>query len=320
MTVSVISRTSRVGRGRSRARIASRSSTKPACWSWAAERLTVTVSSSPSGRSRAARPRPARQASVEDPRAERQDRAVLLGQRDEVDRAERGRASGGASGRAPRRRSIRPVASVDDRLVVRLELAAAEARGPAPRSARGGRRSPRASSARRPRPGRLPGRLGACTSRRRRCAAARRPGSIPSRPTAMPMLAADRDLLALDRERDLRARRRSGSQRRARGSSVGARPRGGSRTRRRPGGPRGRRPGRTPRSRSATATSSRSPAAWPSVSLTILKSSRSRKRTTAHAGRRRALEQPLVDLLGEQRSGWRGRSAGRGRPGSAAAP
>ena len=60
---------------------------------------------------------------------------------------------------------------------------------------------------------------------------------------------------------------------------VGRVARSGSRTRRRRGGRRGRRPGPMPRCRSVTACSSASPAAWPSVSLTTLKSSRSMNRT-----------------------------------------
>ena len=58
-----------------------------------------------------------------------------------------------------------------------------------------------------------------------------------------------------------------------------AHPRSGWRTRRRPAGPRCRPPGRRRWNRSAAAISSRSPSAWPRLSLTFLKSSRSRNST-----------------------------------------
>ena len=65
-----------------------------------------------------------------------------------------------------------------------------------------------------------------------------------------------------------------------------ARPRSGSRTRRRPAGRRGPSSERGPLIRSVTATRRASPAAWPSVSLTTLKSSRSMNRTAVTLSRR----------------------------------
>ena len=62
-------------------------------------------------------------------------------------------------------------------------------------------------------------------------------------------------------------------------------------------------------------TSSSSPAAWPRLSLTVLKSSRSRK-SAATDPVRGASGQRGLGLLARTVAGWRARSAGRGRPGS----
>ena len=101
---------------------------------------------------------------------------------------------------------------------------------------------------------------------------------------------------------DRRARRRPG-------------PRAGSRTRRRRAGRPCRRRGAQPGAASATAISSWSPAPWPRLSLTVLKSSRSRKSTATRS--LRALG-PRRSRAGGGRGtgrGSRGRSAGRGTPG-----
>ena len=228
-----------------------------------------------------------RQASARTHAAERQDGAGLLGERDEVVRAEQ------AAGR---------VAPADERLDAdrsgrwRARRSAGSRRrarrgrrsAPAPRSARGGRRSPRASSARRPRTGRLPAALARV---HRDVGVAQQLVGAGSMPVAC--AAGDPD---------------AGADRRSPGPAIWngirsasmirwataidvprgpARPRAGSRTRRRPGGPPGRSVADASRgSAPPTATSSRSPAAWPSVSLTTLKSSRSRNRTTGDAVRR----------------------------------
>ena len=105
-------------------------------------------------------------------------------------------------------------------------------------------------------------------------------GRLASAAVAMPMLACIEHSRPWSDER--RAQRCDDPvARRARRSLVVARPRAGRRTRRRRGGPPCRRRGRQPRRRSATSTSSSSPAAWPRLSLIVLKSSRSRKRTAA---------------------------------------
>ena len=71
------------------------------------------------------------------------------------------------------------------------------------------------------------------------------------------------------------------------------------RTRRRRAARRGRRPCSAPSRRPATASSSSSPIEWPSESLIVLKSSRSRKRT---ASSRRPERQQLAEPVAEQRA------------------
>ena len=172
-------------RARSRSRIDSISPTNSACWSWSGDRLTLTKKS-------VDRPGPRSQAATcsaglgEDPPAEGQDQPVLLGQRDELVR--RDEAAGRVAPADERLDAGDPArVELDDRLVVDRELAAADAPRELRARARGGRRSPRASSARRPRRGACR-RPWPCTSRRRRCAAARRRARRARAPTAMPML------------------------------------------------------------------------------------------------------------------------------------
>ena len=202
---------------------------------------------------------------------------------------------------------------LDDRLVVQEQLAAA-------RCAR--RRSASSSSrlegrgvharARRARSGRLPsalaGYIATSASRssssaplgaRWRCRCSRRP------PTS---LAADARTAAQRREQPLGDRHGLGAVRR--------RPRAGRRTRRRPGG-RAVSAGAQQRAQPARrrAISSSSPAAWPSLSLTALKSSRSRNSTATacpapRSGRARASSRSRNSAR------LAARSAGRAAPGA----
>ena len=59
---------------------------------------------------------------LEDPAADRDDQAGLLGERNELQSAGSSRASGASSGGAPRRRRSSSLVEADDRLVVDLEL------------------------------------------------------------------------------------------------------------------------------------------------------------------------------------------------------
>ena len=96
---------------------------------------------------------------------------------------------------------------------------------------------------------------------------------------------ADIDRRAGDLDRRLERReeplRRPSTRERRRPGCRGA----GRRTRRRRAAPRGPSRAAPSRIRSATVTSSSSPAAWPRLSLTVLKSSRSRKRAATDPGR-----------------------------------
>ena len=195
-------------------------------------------------------------------------------------RQQRGRASGGPSARAPRRRRRRRVASATigwysttisprSTACCELLLEAVAAQDRASRIC--GSKTLEAALARAPWPG---------TSRRRRCGSARPRRGASAWSVAMPTLRctemqlarrpatgcsnASQDPLGDDARRPRRVARRpwsitanSSPPRRA---TVSA--------------------GRTQaRRRSATATSSSSPTAWPSVSLTVLKSSRSMNST-----------------------------------------
>ena len=140
---------------------------------------------------------------VEHECADRHDQPGLLGQRDELGRARRGRAPGAASARAPRRRTTSPVASatigwysttnsprVDRLLELLLEAVAAQDRG---RACCGSKSSKRAL-ARAAWPG---------TSRRRRRGSARPRRGRLGVVVAMPTLSADADRLVAGRARAL---------------------------------------------------------------------------------------------------------------------
>ena len=147
--------------------------------------------------------------------------------------------------------------------------------------------------------------------------------SSASRALAMPMLAVTETCCSPMRYGDAELADEPLGHR-ARALEVGQRRRSGSRTRRRPAGRRGRPRGPSRQIRSVTATSSASPAAWPSVSLTTLKSSRSMNRTAVTGSRRIAArlrrERPARAIAGTS-GGSRRRSASRARrgPGRAAA-
>ena len=146
----------------------------------------------------------------------------------------------------------------------------------------------------------LPLRLCACTSRCRRCGGARRRVVVARRVHRDADARADEELLARRGRTAARACRAA-----AGATSIGAvasaRPRAGSRTRRRPcGRPCRRRAAqlggaRRPRS------SSWSPSLWPRLSLTVLKSSRSRK-STASGGRAPRCADRVLQAVEEQRS------------------
>ena len=141
------------------------------------------------------------------------------------------------------------------------------ARGPCPSPSPGTSR--RRRHARRSLGGRCP------AGRRRRCRCSRRTFTV-----RLPSC----DRLAQRGQQPLRDRGRAPSHRY---------PRGGRRTRRRRGAPRRRPGGPATGCAAATTVSSSSPAPWPSVSLTVLKSSRSRNRRL----RRRAALGPQPTLL-----------------------
>ena len=187
--------------------------------------------------------------------------------------------------------ATRAVAQPHDRLEVQLELARRRSRAAARPAARAARARARASRPRRP--GSRPCRRACrCTSPRRRCGSARprrrasASASVPLR--AMPMLGrTDRSLSDDARSASrTRATRRSARSSAAAGSPtsssrigelVAAEARGG--VGRADGLDAGARP---------TCCSTSSPAAWPRLSLIVLKSSRSRKMTaTARAPRAR---------------------------------
>ena len=196
------------------------------------------------------RRRPPRQAATcaaglaRGPSGRGQDRPVLLGERDELVRAEE--AAGRVAPADERLDAVDPAGrELDDRLVEDDELAAADAPRELRARARGGRRSRRASSARRPRPGLLPPRL-------------RR---VHRDVGVAEQLVGPLDPVAPGRDAD--ARRRSmiswpwignetwsastiRSATADRPAQLARRPRAGSRTRRRRGGPRRRRSGRSP--------------------------------------------------------------------------
>ena len=289
--LSVISRHSSSG---SRPLAVSASSTTPTnslSASWRGETLTDMLDSR--GRARATQSAACRQASVDDPRADRDDQAGLLGDRDED-----GRDDEPALGVLPAHQRLgaddAAVAHLDLRLVEHASARRARARAAARPRGRGARRPSRASTRRRSRsaPCRAPWRG---TWRRRRRAAA-----PPGR-----------------RRRPARCARRSSRSRsaggpRARPARAGRWPAGRRRGGRRPRPPTAiitanssppkraiTSPGRsTRRMRSATTSSRRSPAPWPSESLMILKLSRSTNSTATSSP---PLGDRLVQALQEER-------------------
>ena len=170
-------------------------STKPGCWTSRAETLTQTNMSAGHA-PRSIQLRRLAAGLAEDPAADRQDRAVLLGDLDELvghDQAALGMLpaderldAGEPAGR-----------EVDDRLVARARAGRGRRRAGARRSARGARGSPRACPGRRSRsrPCRSPW---PCTSRRRRCGRGRPRRPTASRALAMPTEAVTDDVLLAD--------------------------------------------------------------------------------------------------------------------------
>ena len=158
-----------------------------------------------------------------------------------------------------------------------------------------------------------------CTSRCRRCSAApRRPlsGVESATPTLMPTAH-----VRFAERRMARPGRSTSSCGRPIEILAGSRsPRAGPRTRRPPAAPPCRSCASSLTSRSATACSSRSPASWPSVSLTFLKSSRSRNITATC--RALASSQRRARARRDRGTGcdWPAASADRGTPAPAAAP
>ena len=228
-------------------------------------------------------------------------RPGLLGERDELDRARSARAPDGASAAAPRRRRCWPSFEPHDRLVVQLELVGRERALEVGAQLEAGEHAlvHRGLEQRGSRPCR---RAWRCTSRRRRRGSAPRRRRVAGSAIEMPMLRAQRELRVPGAHRQRRASRARARRRRP-PPGVARCPRAAARTRRRRSGRRCRcaadarrrgawRPRRAPRRRPRGRAQS----------LTVLKSSRSRKTTAmprvlaARAGDR------VADALGEQRA------------------
>ena len=245
--------------------------------------------------------------------------AGLFGQRDELGRAAPGRAAGAASAAAPPRRSCGR----------RRPPAAGSRAGTAPRA--------------RPGAGRPPARRWRVTtacmsgSKKRTRVAARRLGLVHGEVGLLEQFAhASRSLAEqgdadaagavvqvarqhvglAQRGQDLLGHRARAGRRRPAACRRG--PPAGPRIRRRPGGPRCR-PSRTQaRRRSATCCSSRSPLWWPSVSLRVLKLSRSMNISAPSRGR---AGRPAPAAGGPSAAGgWAAGSAGRRTPGAGSSP
>ena len=169
-----------------------------------------------------------------------------------------------------------PVASVDDGLVVADELPAPSGpRGSRPRCAAGSCARWRSSSSKRttvPRPAGLGG-VHRGVGVAEQVGRATCPGS-PERPR--PTLAPG-SIVPPRQARARRGRASRGARERLGAALVGDALARGRRTRRRRSGPRCPRAGRSASGGAATCRSSSSPAAWPRLSLTSLKWSRSRK-------------------------------------------
>ena len=250
----------------------------------------------------------AAQRAVQHVQGQRPDQAGVLGQRDELVRRRRARASGGASGPAPRRRRPgrspgRPWAGrrtarsppLDRRRAGRPT--SASRRGAVLVVARAGRRGRRCGLL-----GRVHGDVGALEQRRRRRRRARARGRCRCWPAT-----------------SQRAARRSGSaapaRRRARRPTASARPPAspapGSSTANSSPPSRATVPRRRSRrcSRSADLAQQRSPMSWPSASLTSLNRSRSSSSTATGCPRRAA----------RRRAAWKRCRLGRPVSGSCSA-
>ena len=241
---------------------------------------------------------------LEHPAADRDDQPGLLGERDELGRRTGSRAPG-----APADERLdaddAPGSEVDDGLVLEDELALARARGAAPPRARS-RSSRRVHLGSNTSSG--PCRPWRGTSPRRRCAGAR--PRLAGPPQAMPTLAATTTSLppsmtgaqrlgdALgDLDGAARVRRVLEQDR----ELVAAQAGGGV-----AGADAAVRAAARPREQLVAG-------AWPSLSLIVLNSSRSRNRT-ARRGRRLGCGPRVLEAVARS-GGWRARSAGRGRPG-----
>ena len=230
----------------------------------------------------------------------RDDQPGLLGQRDERRRAARGRARGAPSARAPRSPRCAPSASDDQRLVVQAQLAALDAaaqRGLQRERGRG-RRWRIASS-------KTSTRLAAVLG-----AVHRGVGVADQVLGRLEAVARERDADARLQER-LAVLRRGTARRTVVEQALGDRrarprrrrcPRTAASTRRR----RSARACRTGAGRElrrmATSTSRRSPASWPSESLTTLKRSRSRNSTATPRVAPARAPQRLAEAVEEQRA------------------
>ena len=236
---------------------------------------------------------------AQDPAPDRDDQPGLLGDRDEVERRDQALlgvapaqqrldAGDGAVGEADR-----PAGSA-----ARTGRSRAHAGGRC--AAPAGRRRPRASPARRAgtRPCR---RAWRCTSRRRRRGSARRRRA--RRPARRPRCRCCRS--ASPRAVPACIGRASSSRMRC-AASAAAWLSSTSSSRTANSSPPKRAATSAPRtlssSRRANSTSTSSPAAWPSESLTVLKSSRSRKITAGVRPSRRGAGDRLAHLLGEHRA------------------
>ena len=238
---------------------------------------------------------------AQDPAADRDDQAGLLGERDELRRAatrprsgwrQRSSASTPETGRRARR---------DDRLVVQLELVVGDRALQVGAQLEAGEHAlvHRAARTGGSRPCR---RAWRCTSRRRRCGSARRRRRpSPARPSRCRGCARSDELLVLDAQRHgERLEDALGGRRPPPGAAR--RPRAARRTRRRRSARRCRWRGCSRSRRLATSISTWSPAAWPRLSLIVLKSSRSMKMTADAAAVAARAGDGVAHALGEQRA------------------
>ena len=211
-------------------------SSRSGCATWRAERLTeiqppVSATSSAPGAARV----------LEHPRADRDDQARLLGDRDEVGGPDL-RARRAASAAAPRGRRSSPVGERHDRLEDELELARARARprgrsrcaAARPRAGAAPRRTARRARCRAPSRGRRrrrrgrSARRGRCRRRcRARCRCSRRAGARCRRRRSAPAPRRRRASRARARCARRPPRRRRRTRRRPSRATVSAGPHGG---------------------------------------------------------------------------------------------